>query len=421
MVPVDPTYPLHPVVCIVSSAMLVLVLLTSFIRQSWNLGVAFLCFWVLLENLTLGVNGIIWADNYDVRLYVYCDIVSHVQTITFTAKSLATLIITRRLHLITSLQSVELPDKAAKRRNLAIEWTLGLVIPVIVAGPLYTIVQQLRFEVNEGFGCGNSIDGSILSILLLPSWPVIAPLMSIILYYPHVVKTLYRQNRDINHFLRSNSSVSRTNYLRIVALASIDILLTLPIGIATIILTITEALDLGPIPFYYGWTRDRTGSKVAVGVSYADLVASGRSTVVQIYFQQWVSSVLAITIFCLFGVTSEARASYWRTICAVGGWFGWKPTPRVRGARSPLGDIGLNERNAHHSISLGLESYPSYVDPNVRMPKSEPGGAGVQPGKQASEAVRRADSFTSGAEHPIQCLGETRRPRDDDASVASAA
>ena len=70
----DPTYPLYPVSCILSAVMLLLVLLTSFVRQSWNLGVAFLCFWVFLENLTSGVNAVVWSDNADVKLYVYCDI-----------------------------------------------------------------------------------------------------------------------------------------------------------------------------------------------------------------------------------------------------------------------------------------------------------------------------------------------------------
>ena len=70
----DPTYPLYPIACILAAAMLCLVLLTNFLRQSWNLGVAFLCFWLFLECLTDGVDAIIWSDNADIRLYIYCDI-----------------------------------------------------------------------------------------------------------------------------------------------------------------------------------------------------------------------------------------------------------------------------------------------------------------------------------------------------------
>ena len=54
--------------------MLLLVLFTSFVRQSWNLGVAFLCFWLFFECLTEGVGAIIWSDNADVKFYIYCDI-----------------------------------------------------------------------------------------------------------------------------------------------------------------------------------------------------------------------------------------------------------------------------------------------------------------------------------------------------------
>ena len=71
---VDPTYPLYPVACVLATVMLFLVLLTSFIRQNWNFGVALLCFWLSLLNLTNGVNAILWSDNNNVKLYVYCDI-----------------------------------------------------------------------------------------------------------------------------------------------------------------------------------------------------------------------------------------------------------------------------------------------------------------------------------------------------------
>ena len=74
MAAVDPTYPLYPIASFAASVLLLLVLLTSFIRQSWNFGVAPLCFWLFFENLTNGINAVIWSDNADIKLYVYCDI-----------------------------------------------------------------------------------------------------------------------------------------------------------------------------------------------------------------------------------------------------------------------------------------------------------------------------------------------------------
>jgi hypothetical protein len=70
----DPTYPLFPIFCITCAALMLSVLTTSLVRQSWNLGVMFLCFWLFWELLTEGINAVIWSDNMEIKLYVYCDI-----------------------------------------------------------------------------------------------------------------------------------------------------------------------------------------------------------------------------------------------------------------------------------------------------------------------------------------------------------
>ena len=129
MVAMDPTYPLYPVAAITSAATLSMVLLTSAIRKNWNLGVASLYFWLFFENLTAGINAIIWVDNADIKFYVYCDIgtcpsamcfgddllksmaVSRIQVITSVVKPMATLVITRRLYLITNRRSADLLDE----------------------------------------------------------------------------------------------------------------------------------------------------------------------------------------------------------------------------------------------------------------------------------------------------------------------
>ena len=172
-----------------------------------------------------------------------------------------------------------------------------------------------------------------------------------------VARTFLRQRKDVNDFLRSNDSVSRTNYFRVLALASIDILLTLPFGIATIALIVSDDLSApAGLPFYFGWTYDHSEWE-PVGISYAELVAEGKSDVVQGYFIHWTSPVLAFAIFSLFGVTAEARGSYWRIISTVCGWFGFKPKMRGSGPRASLGDIqgGERQRRDHTSFDLDVE------------------------------------------------------------------
>ena len=180
-----------------------------------------------------------------------------------------------------------------------------------------------------------------------------------VLTYTHhlaaVTRTFYHQRQDVNRFLQSNDSISRTNYFRILALASIDVLLTLPFGIASIALTVSGSLSTpGGMPFYRGWTFDHSDWS-PVGFSYAEIVASGPSNVGQVYFSQWTSPILAFVIFGLFGVTSEARASYQRTIRTIREWLGWKPTPpQASRACSQLEDIEFGQRGPQ-DMSLVLE------------------------------------------------------------------
>ncbi|KZV66427.1 STE3-domain-containing protein [Peniophora sp. CONT] len=376
---VDPTYPLFPVACVLSAAMVLLVLLTSFVRQSWNLGVAFLCFWLFFENLTLGINAVIWSDNADIKLYVYCDIVSRLQRITFVVKPMATLVITRRLYLIVRLRSVESPDKNLRRWNLVIDWTLGLVIPLIVAGPLYYVVQAYRFQVLEGFGCTSASSHSILDLLLLDSWSIIPPLISVLVYYPWVVWTYYRQKKSVNAFLRSTNSMSRTVYLRVIMVASIDVLLTLPAAIVNLVLEIVQGVELHVLPFYPGWTVVHTDWSPP-SVSYADLKAGGTAGLAQSYFTQWTSPVLAFAIFGLFGLTTEARTSYWHILRTIFGFFGWKlpMTLRERHTSSALDTIEFGARPQETAVDAEMRIPRNSVDPDDITNVEKSGGSATR-------------------------------------------
>ena len=138
--------------------------------------------------------------------------------------------------------------------------------------------------------------------------------------------------------------MSPTNYYRIFALASIDIALTLPIGIANIALFSAHVVtQLGRLPFYRGWTAVHADWE-PVSVSYEELMEEGTSTVAQVYFSYWSSPILAFVIFGLFGVTKEARASYWRAIRPILGWFSRTPTLRSGAAPSSLQAMEFSER-----------------------------------------------------------------------------
>ena len=88
--------------------------------------------------------------------------------------------------------------------------------------------------------------------------------------------------------------------MRILTLASIDVLFTLPIGIVSLILFILPELVGGPIPFYYGWYETHADF-APEGFPYSDLRDTATVELSQTYFTYWVPPVLAFVIFGLFG------------------------------------------------------------------------------------------------------------------------
>ncbi|KZV72023.1 hypothetical protein PENSPDRAFT_684048 [Peniophora sp. CONT] len=360
MAVVDPTYPAFPVVSLLAASLLLVILLSSFVRQSWNLGVAFLCFWLFFENLTFAINAVIWSDNADVKLYIYCDIAStHLQMICVVVKPMSTLIIMRRLYLIASLRSVEFPKKLGSLRRMDVGASRSIFGSwASLLAQDYT-VQPLRFSINEGSGCVYVIEDSILGFSVTATWLIGPHIASIVIYYPRTFRVLYLQNREVNLFLSSNNSMSRTNYLRILVLASLSVFLTLAMNVVNFLLTLIPVLvqSSEPLPLYQGWLFDHTNWE-PVGFPYEAIVSTSTARGFY-YFSQWITPVLSFAIFGLFGNTAGARASYWRVFCISATWLGWKPTTRGRrGATlSVLDSIRFTARNGpQQDMTISLAS-----------------------------------------------------------------
>ena len=98
-----------------------------------------------------------------------------------------------------------------------------MVIPLLVAGPLCELLivtpdalhstvlssdyidQSSRFEIDEGFGCTNAADDSILGLLIFDSWSIILPLISIIFYYRESSETMKLSINPTNIYTFSES------------------------------------------------------------------------------------------------------------------------------------------------------------------------------------------------------------------------
>ncbi|KAJ7473100.1 hypothetical protein B0H11DRAFT_1918963 [Mycena galericulata] len=112
--------------------------------------------------------------------------------------------------------------------------------------------------------------------------------------------------------------MSRTSYLRILALGCLDIVITLPISIINLVSFSFLATLSGPssLPAYVGWQTNHANFS-ASGVPYADLTDTPWDTFTT-YFDYGQYTVLAVAIFALFGMTSSARSAYWSGISLIG-------------------------------------------------------------------------------------------------------
>ena len=112
----------------------------------------------------------------------------------------------------------------------------------------------------------------------------------------------YYQSREVNQFLRSHDSkVSRAFYMRILALASIDILVTLPLGIVTMVLQVLKLRrNDTSVPFYSGWDEVHSNWQ-PTRFNYSAGVMS------QVYFTYWTNPLLAFIVFGIFGITADTR------------------------------------------------------------------------------------------------------------------
>jgi hypothetical protein len=146
--------------------------------------------------------------------------------------------------------------------------------------------------------------------------------------------------------LQSNGSVSRRLYFRILALACVDILLTLPLGVINATSQILNEVrffssDEGSFRLYYGWDTIHSDWG-PIAVPYSEQVGWFMGRFV-LYLEFWTSPILAIVIFAFFGLTAEARATYWRGFCFVAKIFGWTP-PALKGGSKDLGSIEFGPR-----------------------------------------------------------------------------
>jgi pheromone a factor receptor len=140
------------------------------------------------------------------------------------------------------------------------------------------------------------------------------------------IHAFMKRRREMSQFLSSNAQVTFSRYFRLMALACMDTLLTIPLGAYNIWVNVNS----GPDP-WRGWADAHWGFS-RVGTFPAILWRNDPTGRLSFNLTRSFIIVCAVVFFAFFGFADEARKNYRKVFWGVARRFGYTmPTATTRG------------------------------------------------------------------------------------------
>lgn len=296
----DPTYPLYPFVAFVGCVLALVPL--PWHLQSWNSGTCYYMIWTSLACLNQFVNSVVWSSNALNIAPVWCDISTRITIGASVGIPAASLCINRRLYDIARMQAVAM-TRAEKQRAILVDTLICVVFPIVCMALAY-IVQGHRFNIFEVIGCYPAIYNTVPTYFLVYMWPVVVGLISAV-YCVLSLRLLIARHAQFREFISSGSGLTSSRYFRLMALATTDMLFTIPFGIYELYSNAAS----GEIQPWLGWANTHFGfSRVD---QYPALVWMYQPSIaVPLQLSRWIIPACAFIFFTFFGFAEEARKRY---------------------------------------------------------------------------------------------------------------
>ncbi|KAF9265062.1 pheromone receptor [Marasmius fiardii PR-910] len=296
----DPAFPYFPILALLTS-ILVLIPLPWHLQQ-WNAGTCLFMLWSSIICLISFVNSLIWHGNVNNIAPVWCDISSQIILASNAGIAAATVCISRRLYMITALRGFY-ATREERRRALGKDLSISIGIPVLVC-ILHFIVQPYRFDILEDIGCYPSTYNSILAYVLHYMWPIAMGLISFM--YGCLALRLYHIRRaEISRLMaggkQDSTSLTVSRYFRLIILALIHVMCTIPTGAFAIYSGATKMNPQDSLT-HRNWERVRT---ISSEEWRGDVIWQG-----MVEINRWMAVFCGLVFFLLFGFAVEARKSY---------------------------------------------------------------------------------------------------------------
>ena len=159
-------------------------------------------------------------------------------------------------------------------------------------------------------GCLEAYPNTWLALILYFLWPIPLGLVSGT-YCTLTLRAFFKRRRQFNELMASNKNLTFNRYFRLMGLASIEVMFTIPLTIYNIVSNFKQ----DPYPW-------RGFADLHSGFDRVDQVAAivwrqDSSTVSLMRFRAWVPIALACTFFLFFGLAEEARKHYKMALSSV--------------------------------------------------------------------------------------------------------
>ncbi|KAH9964939.1 pheromone A receptor-domain-containing protein [Russula dissimulans] len=294
--------------------------------EAWNTGTCLYMAWTGLGCLIQCINSIVWNNNMIDKAPVYCDIVTRFQVALNVAIPAASLCINRRLYKIACVNAV-MTTRNEKRRAIISDLLIGLGIPILQIVAQY-VVSGHRYNLYEDFGPEFAMVNMPPTYFLFFAWPIVIGCVSFV----YCVRTIIQFKK----ILSSNSGLNLGRYLRLMALSSIEILGTIPLGIYFTVVNVHR----GVIP-WKSWADTHSNYSRVVQVAAFTWKANPSAAFALEAFR-WTLVACAFIFFAFFGFAVEARHNY-RLV------YSWVTTR--------IGSIKLTSSRTLHGSSHATSSF----------------------------------------------------------------
>ncbi|KAF9468421.1 GPCR fungal pheromone mating factor [Collybia nuda] len=218
-------YPEFAPIALIAAASVLIVLPWHW--RAGNVATLSLVFWLFITNLIYGVDAIVWADNVEIIIPVWCDITTKLIVGANVALPAACLCICIHLERVASVRMAR-TNISDKRRRQIFEALVCFGLPLLIMA-LHYIVQGHRYDIIESYGCRPTTYFSVAGIFIVWLPPILLSIASLVFAALALRHFMQRRVSFAAHLTTTHSALTTSRYLRLMLMSVLQMVWSLAI------------------------------------------------------------------------------------------------------------------------------------------------------------------------------------------------